>query len=455
MKSNSNEKIIRVNTRCVFFDLRKAVAQHMQGGGPLKTICGLPLFIRNLFIAKRAGMHSAWLCCHPEDRAAIERHFARHRHVALDLHFIETPPADSSSLAPFVSLCKEWLNRGIQEAIYWPGAITFGRFCPNILEQPLPPDRGWIQGIGPKSHPMLLINCSLMDRTGVDLPELERPSSSDQTGHLVLVPDPRLLLNDEDAKQAERDLLFSLRKQADGVVAKFDRYISLAISRQLMRFPIRPNWITLVAGLVGICCGLIAAQGGYVFLLIGALGFQLNSILDGIDGEIARAKLYESKLGAWLDTLADDSSNIAFTVGLSVGCYRTWENPIYLALGAITGVGFLITAILMYHYLITVAHSGDLNDFKMPWEESKTNMANAVSPAEILDSSRVSTVLAKLKFIVRRDVFVFLSTVFALIGQLRVMAWFFAIGATAVWIAILGYRIVLPRIRPHLRHEQI
>jgi phosphatidylglycerophosphate synthase len=242
---------------------------------------------------------------------------------------------------------------------------------------------------------------------------------------------------------AERALLRSLRKDADGVVAKFDRYVSLALSRRLMALPIKPNHVTLFAALVGILCGLVTAHGGYGWMLLGALGFQANSILDGIDGEIARAKLLESRVGQWLDTVADDVSNLAFMVGVSLGCYRTFGAPLYLVLGGMAAVGFLLASSFMYHYLITRAHSGDLNDFAMPWEEGTAGKRDLSLQAQGL----VARFLARCKWLVRRDAYVFLCTICGLLGQLRVMVWLFAVGTTAAWTSILTYRTLVPLFR--------
>jgi phosphatidylglycerophosphate synthase len=237
--------------------------------------------------------------------------------------------------------------------------------------------------------------------------------------------------------------LRSLRKDADGVVARFDRYISLATSRRLMALPIRPNHVTAFAALVGLLCGLVAAHGGYLWMLFGALGFQANSILDGIDGEIARAKLLESSLGQWLDTLADDFSNLVFMVGVSVGCYRTNGSKLYLVLGAVAAGGFLFATAFMYHYLVTRVHSGDLNDFAMPWEEGAQGKRDLSRPAQGL----VSRFLARVKWLVRRDTYVFICTVLGLLGQLRIMVWLFALGSTATWTSIFAYRTLMPMFR--------
>jgi hypothetical protein len=101
-------------------------------------------------------------------------------------------------------------------------------------------------------------------------------------GKLERVPLPEravIVVDRATVRQAERELLRSLRKDADGAVAKFDRYVSLAISRLLMALPIKPNHITAVAVLIGISCGVLVAHGGYAWMLLGAAAFQLNSIL--------------------------------------------------------------------------------------------------------------------------------------------------------------------------------
>jgi CDP-L-myo-inositol myo-inositolphosphotransferase len=277
---------------------------------------------------------------------------------------------------------------------------------------------------------------------GLSLAEHVRRWEAEGSVETVLQPIPGIEVVDRvSARRAEGALLRSLRKSADGVVAKFDRYVSLGISRWLMHLPIRPNQVTVLAALLGIVCAMAEAKGGYLAMLLGALGFQANSIMDGIDGEIARAKLLESRLGQWMDTLADDISNLAFMIGVSIGSYRTWGSPRYLVLGGIAATGFILATTIMYHYLITRARSGDLNDFVMPWEEDALGKRQeGLAPV-----GTIARILNKIKWVVRRDVYVFLCSLFGLVGQLRCMVWLFALGTTATWAAIVVYRVLLPR----------
>ena len=426
----------------VVFELR-GPHRPQQGAGPLAQVCGLPVLVRNLLLLQRVGFKQVILINHPEDRPAIEKELSRHRQINLSVSRVED---EGEALAPLITALTASSDPA-SDVLYWPGTLSFGRFAPQAVQSIAPPGGALVVTEGSMGNPLglALFNSQALsahpDLTADQLVEMLEQHGKAETvsanlGH-VFIRSPR------EVQQAEKALLFSLRKTADGAVAKFDRYVSLAISRQLMRLPIKPNHVTFVAGLLGIACGFIAAQGGYFWMLLGALGFQLNSILDGIDGEIARAKLFESKIGAWLDTLADDSSNLAFTLGVSIGCYRTWGSDLYLVLGAISSLGFLLTAILMYHYLITVVHSGDLNDFKMPWDEGGPGPGK--SQEKTLHP--LSRILMRLKFIIRRDAFVFLTTCFALAGQLRIMAWLYAMGASTVWITIVVYRVLMPYLQ--------
>jgi CDP-L-myo-inositol myo-inositolphosphotransferase len=64
---------------------------------------------------------------------------------------------------------------------------------------------------------------------------------------------------------------------------------------------------------------LVLDQGTYWSFVWGLILFQVFSILDGCDGEIARAKFMESERGRQLDDLFDVLSNILLVLGLGFG----------------------------------------------------------------------------------------------------------------------------------------
>ncbi|MBE3064536.1 MAG: CDP-alcohol phosphatidyltransferase family protein, partial [Spirochaetes bacterium] len=239
----------------------------------------------------------------------------------------------------------------------------------------------------------------------------------------------------DDLAQAEASLLHSLRKKEDGALARYDRAVSLAISRRLLHHPIAPNHATVVAGLIGLTSGVIASRGGYAWLLAGALCYLASNIVDGIDGELARAKLLESRLGQWLDTLFDDATNVSFWVGTAIGSYRTWHSNASLALGATIGLGYLIVAAVMYHYLVTVARSGDQNAMRWPWQRGEPDAA--------------SDWLGRVSFLLRRDTVAWVSVGAAAFAVSWLTLWVAAAFVTGLWViwavyTALGSRPISP-----------
>ena len=76
-----------------------------------------------------------------------------------------------------------------------------------------------------------------------------------------------------------------------------NRKISLLVTRRLAATHITPNQITLFNLGLGLAAAACMLNGGYFAALLGALLFLLSSILDGCDGEIARLKFQQSRLG--------------------------------------------------------------------------------------------------------------------------------------------------------------
>ena len=112
-------------------------------------------------------------------------------------------------------------------------------------------------------------------------------------------------------------------KSQDGFVSRYlNRPISRVMTRLLLRFPTTPNAWTLLIFPIPIVASLILLHGTYWSFLWGLMLFQVFSILDGCDGEIARAKFLESERGRRLDDLFDILSNILLAVGLGFGLIR-------------------------------------------------------------------------------------------------------------------------------------
>ncbi len=138
-------------------------------------------------------------------------------------------------------------------------------------------------------------------------------------------------------------------KATDGWVSRhFNRPISRIISFVMLSLGLRAAHASLATLLFGLAAAAIAAQPGYLaFALVGVL-FHAASVLDGVDGEMARATLTESEAGARLDTIVDQATYMACFTGVVVGWIRE----------AGAGVVITWTAIVTAALLLTLARGG-------------------------------------------------------------------------------------------------
>jgi len=119
----------------------------------------------------------------------------------------------------------------------------------------------------------------------------------------------------EDLRRVSRLLRRSLTKDADGPVSRYvNRPVSTRISMALAHLPIHPDVVSVIACLVAVA-GAWALWGGRGIL--GAALVLLSSILDGVDGEIARLQVRASPGGALLDGVLDRAADAAVIAGLA------------------------------------------------------------------------------------------------------------------------------------------
>ena len=120
-----------------------------------------------------------------------------------------------------------------------------------------------------------------------------------------------------------------MSKPQDGFVSRFlNRPISRPITRFLLKFPIHPNAWTISIFVLPLIACVFFVRGDYVSVVIGAAIFQAFSILDGCDGEIARAKNLESKFGERLDQFCDFLASLLYVLALGLGLHRSSEGII-------------------------------------------------------------------------------------------------------------------------------
>ena len=138
-------------------------------------------------------------------------------------------------------------------------------------------------------------------------------------------------------RRAEKALLDRLRdKSNDGPISRYlNRPISVQFSRQLVKFDITPNQISLFSFLCSLLAAGLFALGGYIALLLGGVLAQFASIIDGCDGEVARLKYQSSDFGGWFDAVLDRYADAFLLFGL------TWHLLAVEASGWVLFTGFM------------------------------------------------------------------------------------------------------------------
>lgn len=193
---------------------------------------------------------------------------------------------------------------------------------------------------------------ALSPLTDVDLIESKFEELDRSVRSLGSAPDEwEYLDKKEDIPALEIAFLGAAGKSQDGLVAKFlNRPISRCITRLLLHYPITPNQWTLATSLLALPACLALAHGSYFGIVLGTLLYQLISILDGCDGEIARAKYLESERGRRFDAFCDLVINLLFVLSLGIGLYRREETVtrwIYLS-EAILSVSMVAARLARY-----------------------------------------------------------------------------------------------------------
>lgn len=249
---------------------------------------------------------------------------------------------------------------------------------------------------------------------------------------------PIEVVSDDDRARARKAMLNALRKLQDGWTSTYlNRHLSLFLTRFLVATPLRPNQLSVAILGVGILGAYLATRGTYQGLVLGALLFQAQSVLDGCDGEMSRLTFRGSLAGEWLDTVGDDLTNYGFFSGASWGLYTATQNQLYLIAGAVIVACGLLSSGIEYAYLIKIG-SGDL--LKYPLGIGKAPGGNE-------DKGALARAIDTISPLFKRDTFVLLTLVGAVLGLLPVMIVLFALGGVSIVIAVLRAEVRMRRAK--------
>ena len=141
----------------------------------------------------------------------------------------------------------------------------------------------------------------------------------------------------------------------DGTVSRYlNRRLSIPAARLLARTPATPNQVSILALVVAAASMPLLAFGRNIE---GAVLIQLSSIVDGIDGDLARAKSMATRFGGLFDSVLDRYADALIVGGMAWYAYERedWTQPLLVGLVAMVGC-LLVT----YSRARLVAEAGTL-----------------------------------------------------------------------------------------------
>jgi len=132
-------------------------------------------------------------------------------------------------------------------------------------------------------------------------------------------------------------------------------------------------------------------------------GLLLLSIwIDGVDGEVARIKLMETKLGGELDIFCDNVVHIAVFFSIGIGLFHTNGQVIFLYLGILAALGSLISFLMLR---ATIIEDKSKANSMYKDKQNKTDLINKLTNRDF------THILFLLALINQLDVFIWLTVV--------------------------------------------
>lgn len=380
---------------------------------PLTQFGGLSLLKRALLTAQRAGARVCYVLAQNEEAAILQNSLANDPQLIANVVWVTPHGPLPENLPSDIGYCLVFSCDTL--------------FRPALLQDIEKEHQNGLQVHGGSNHAALAV---------VPVPQLPSLLAAwTQEGNLptehieqlpVRSPGQHFLyrLTQQDNRGAvEKTFLLTLENPHDGLVDTYlNRRYSRLLTRLFLRTPLTPNQITILSfltGLLGASCFLFGSYGGSV---IGALLLQFSTILDCVDGEVARVKMLESPLGEWLDITLDTVVHIAIFLGIGVA---VWKQD-GLAAAPLLG-GMLAAAAFISFPLVTRAEkTEDAGRARGGWEDVW-----------------IEKMVAGLT---SRD-YSLLVLLCALAGKLAWFLWAAAIGAQVFWVVLFGLLWKAGRLR--------
>jgi phosphatidylglycerophosphate synthase len=248
--------------------------------------------------------------------------------------------------------------------------------------------------------------------------------------------------NDSDIKKSIKLISNYIIENTGGYIAqKINKRISLPVSIRLAKTRIHPNYLTVFNMIIGVLSSYFiflstytyfSYNVNYILMALGGLFFQAASVLDGVDGEVAKFTLRVSKLGGWLDTLSDNMTLFLFLISNSYLYYTVMGGAASFVTIVVLFISLAVMLYIMINFLSKFSDSGSLVAYDREFLQTL--------PA----SDMLVKFALKMKYLTKKEMF---SIIFCLMGftgyiYLIIPMAAFVLLAAAVVLTIIHFRFI-------------
>jgi phosphatidylglycerophosphate synthase len=205
------------------------------------------------------------------------------------------------------------------------------------------------------------------------------------------------------------------------------RQVSCRVTPLLLRLPLTPNHVTLLAVGAGLGAAWCLRVHDPAWSAVGCLLFIACQVLDNCDGEIARRKGLRSRLGGHLDDLGDWLVHSALFVALGANVSATDGRALWLWLGIVAAVGVSV------EYVFGLLRRAE--EPEEPPGATPPDPAATVSPFDAAgDAGWMERAVYVLRVLIDAD-FCFMLPLFVVSGSLWMLLPAAAVGNQVYWAA--------------------
>ena len=326
-----------------------------------KKICGIPFLLRNILSLQRSGVNTLIIYSDSEN-TALRKKLSMENKLTVKLTF-------KTNITEVVRATKNHptliLNGG---ALHTKQEIESGM---NFTNQP---DEELVYPINPSIMTETLNQIIMGNKV------LLSPSSDDQESFINFLPgkNESQINKPKDFLIQHKNLLQSCGLSNDSFMDKtITRFFSRQLTRLFLKTPLSPNMITILSLFIGLISAVFFLQGTHENSIIGAGLLLLSAWIDCTDGEVARLKFSESKIGGKLDILCDNLVHFSVFFAIGMGLYQSTENNIFMFFGLFAVFGSLVSFLILSSSIIDKKEKVSANTVDLKNKNTLTdNMAN-------------------------------------------------------------------------------